>query len=211
MNRMNDPRLEAYLGGEIPLEELPEALRAEERMLSDALGMLREDVRAPAALKGAVMAEIARRPRSRLRALVDWLILPRPISVSPAMGGALAVAAVAVLLLLPAGEPTDRGGEPAAGVATSEPVVTRFVFVAPGASQVTLTGDWVDWDPDGISLTELRGSGVWTVDVPVPPGVHEYSFVVDGTEWRPDPLAGEPVDDGFGRANSVLMVAAAEV
>ncbi len=48
------------------------------------------------------------------------------------------------------------------------------------------------------------------MEVPVPPGVHEYSFVVNGTEWRPDPLANSQVDDGFGRTNSLVMVSASE-
>lgn len=210
MNRTNDEHLDAYLTGDVSLEDLPEALQAEERLLFGAMAMLREDVRAPASLKGAVMAEIARRPRSRWRAMVDWLVQPRTVRLSPAMGFGFAVAAVAVLALLPDGRLIPGSGDPAAAVSEAAPVLTRFVFVAPEASQVTLTGDWVSWDTEGIRLTQLRGSDVWTVDVPVPPGVHEYSFIVDGSEWRPDPLAGEPVDDGFGRANSVLMVAASE-
>jgi 1,4-alpha-glucan branching enzyme len=47
---------------------------------------------------------------------------------------------------------------------------------------------------------------VWTIDVPLEPGVYQYAFVVDGAEWRPDPRAVSHVDDGFGRENSVVIV-----
>jgi 1,4-alpha-glucan branching enzyme len=84
--------------------------------------------------------------------------------------------------------------------------VTRFVFVAPGASSVRMTGDFVAWDPDGVPLENQRGTGIWTVDVPLEPGVYQYTFIVDGTEWRPDPHAVSQVDDGFGQQNSVVIV-----
>jgi 1,4-alpha-glucan branching enzyme len=84
--------------------------------------------------------------------------------------------------------------------------VTRFVFVAPGASTVRMTGDFVGWDPDGVPLENQRGTGIWTVDVPLEPGVYQYTFIVDGTEWRPDPHAVSQVDDGFGQQNSVVIV-----
>jgi 1,4-alpha-glucan branching enzyme len=47
--------------------------------------------------------------------------------------------------------------------------------------------------------------GVWTILVPLPPGVHDYSFIVDGERWVPDPYAPQ-VDDGFGGVNSRLTV-----
>jgi hypothetical protein len=55
-------------------------------------------------------------------------------------------------------------------------------------------------------LEDLRGTGVWTADVLLPPGVYQYTFIVDGTEWRPDPTAFSQVDDGFGQVNSVVIV-----
>ncbi len=46
---------------------------------------------------------------------------------------------------------------------------------------------------------------MWSVTVPLEPGVHDYAFVVDGEQWRPDPLAPS-VDDGFGGTNSRLAL-----
>jgi hypothetical protein len=48
---------------------------------------------------------------------------------------------------------------------------------------------------------------VWTGRVPLQPGVHQYMFVIDGTEWVTDPGAERWSDDGFGNRNAVLAVA----
>jgi 1,4-alpha-glucan branching enzyme len=103
-------------------------------------------------------------------------------------------------------------GERAGADAPIQPIqmVTRFVLVAPEASTVHLTGDFIGWSPEGIALEDPRGTGIWTADVPLPPGVYQYTFVVDGTEWVPDPRAVSQVDDGFGQLNSVVIVPGGE-
>jgi hypothetical protein len=149
------------------------------------------------------------------RRILDWLVQPRDVRVRPATAGLALAAAVAALTILPIGGPPladAPGGDAAdasAGQTTDEPIVTvtRFVFIAPEAESVSLTGDFLSWDPAGIPLAEQRGNGVWTIDVPLDPGIYEYAFVIDGQEWRPDPLATASVDDGFGRENSVVIVA----
>ncbi|MGQ9657196.1 MAG: alpha amylase N-terminal ig-like domain-containing protein, partial [Fimbriimonadales bacterium] len=46
---------------------------------------------------------------------------------------------------------------------------------------------------------------VWTLTLALPPGAHQYKFVVNGTDWRTDPTA-PTVDDGNGNLNSVVWV-----
>ncbi|MDX1648004.1 MAG: isoamylase early set domain-containing protein [Longimicrobiales bacterium] len=195
--------LDRYLEGEISVEELSEELRAEEETLRGLLEAVRDETPASPSLRVAVMREIRDVREPAWRRLLAWFFQPRTIRLSPATG-ALAMAAVAAaLLLVPFGERPAEGG-PEAG--TGENVVTRFVFIAPEASSVQITGDFVDWNPEGIALKDERATGVWTVDVPLEPGVYQYGFVVDGVEWRPDPRAVSTVDDGFGRENSVVIV-----
>ncbi|MEX2465318.1 MAG: glycogen-binding domain-containing protein [Gemmatimonadota bacterium] len=182
--------------------------------LRDLLGELREDFRAPPDLKHNVMRRVREIPDPLWKRAFDWILRPRTIHVTPATAG-LAFAGLALLFVL---RPGSDGAAPAAsgapaGVATAEAPaeeadgsVTRFVFVAPSASSVRMTGDFVSWDPEGIPLEDGRGTGVWTVDVPLTPGVYQYTFIVDGTEWRPDPHAVSQVDDGFGQQNSVVIV-----
>lgn len=197
----NDEHLDRYLSGDLSLEELPAELRSEERLLRDLLETVRERRGASPELYHAVMREVAATPEPAWRRVLDWFLRPRTIRLSPATGGLALAALIATLLLLPFDART-----PETVATAAEQVVTRFVFIAPGASSVEITGDFVDWSPEGIALKEERATGVWTVDVPLEPGVYQYGFVVDGEEWRPDPRAVSNVDDGFGRENSVVIV-----
>lgn len=196
---MSDDHLDGYLSGDTTLDDLPSDLLSEELRLRELLGTLREMPEVSPRLHDAVMREIAAIPAPLWRRALDWLLRPRTIRLSPATGG-LAFAAIAAAFLLVPGE--QQPTEPVA----SENVVTRFVFIAPEASSVQLTGDFIGWDPQGIALEEERATGIWTADVPLEPGVYQYAFVVDGVEWRPDPRAVSNVDDGFGRENSVVIV-----
>ena len=198
----NDERLDRYLEGEVPLEALSGEDRADEIRLRELLELVREEPEVSPRLHHAVMQEIAAIREPWWRRAVDWLLRPRTIRLSPATGGLVFAALVTALLLVPGGGP-ENGGETVAG---TDEVITRFVFIAPEASSVQVTGDFVDWNPEGIALHEERATGVWTVDVPLEPGVYQYGFVVDGEEWRPDPRAVSNVDDGFGRENSVMIV-----
>jgi len=174
----------------------------EERRTRELLATLRRDVSAPSELRSAVMREISSaRPPVWARA-VSWWIQPHPVQVRPAFAGLALAAVIAVVALLP------RTERPVVGTAGTDAVgvVTRFVLVAPEASSVTVTGDFASWNQQGIELQDLRGTGIWTTDVSLPPGVYQYTFIVDGTEWRTDPTAVSQVDDGFGRANSVVIV-----
>jgi 1,4-alpha-glucan branching enzyme len=85
-------------------------------------------------------------------------------------------------------------------------VYVQFMLDAPGASSVSVAGDFSEWEPS-FTLEDVDGDGVWTGRVPVQPGVHTYMFLIDGTEWRTDPRADRYRDDGFGNRNAVLAVA----
>jgi len=89
--------------------------------------------------------------------------------------------------------------------ASDDRVYVQFVISAPDARTVALAGDFNEWDPS-IQLDDLDGDGLWSGRVALEPGVHEYMFVIDGSEWRPDPNAISYSDDGFGQRNSVLAV-----
>lgn len=80
----------------------------------------------------------------------------------------------------------------------------QFVLVAPDARSVSLVGDFNDWDAAASPLRE-GGEGVWSVVLPLSRGAFNYSFLVDGDEWRADPLAPAAPDD-FGRPSSVVYV-----
>ncbi len=84
--------------------------------------------------------------------------------------------------------------------------VVKFVLVAPQAKEVALVGDFNRWDASATPMTRTPTGGTWSVTLPVAPGRHLYAFVVDGTQWLADPTAPLAPEDGFGAANSVLLV-----
>jgi hypothetical protein len=90
--------------------------------------------------------------------------------------------------------------------------IVRFVFVTPNHAstdyRVSLVGDFNEWTKDSTYLVPSDVHGVWTATVALPPGRHEYAFVVhtpDGDQWHTDPLTS-PVRDDFGTETSVLTV-----
>ena len=89
---------------------------------------------------------------------------------------------------------------------TADGSVVRFVIAAPGASTVSLVGDFNAWNVRATPLEATEKEGVWTVTVPLPAGRHEYAFVVDGVRWLPDPNAPPAGTADFGPANSVVTV-----
>ena len=205
MTRQDDDMIGRYLAGELPLDALPEQDRLEEVRLLEAFDSVREEVRAPVGFRADVMRRIAAESTPLWKRLSAWWLQPQPVRIRPAVGALALAASLALgLVLRPDATPTVQ---PDGAAATSQPV-TRFVLVAPEASSVHLTGDFVSWSPEGIPLEDPRGTGVWTADVTLPPGVYQYTFVVNGSEWVPDPRAVSQVADGFGQVNSVVIVSA---
>ena len=72
------------------------------------------------------------------------------------------------------------------------------------ANSVNLAGSFNQWDTGATPMENV--DGVWKVTVDLPPGRHQYKYVVDGSEWITDEWALEFADDGFGGQNSVVVV-----
>jgi hypothetical protein len=78
-------------------------------------------------------------------------------------------------------------------------VVLRYVDK--DASAVAVAGSFTDWEP--LPMTQFDGR--WERVVELPPGEHEYVYIVDGTPTVP-PEAPARRGDGFGGHNGVLVV-----
>jgi hypothetical protein len=157
----------------------------------------------PVSTVPVVAAAPATPRRSPLEAVVEglrWIWTPRPIAVRPAMAGAFMLVLL-VAVARPGQTPAPAADPVATGAAT--PIYIQFRLDTPDASDVALAGTFTEWQP-AYSLHE-SAPGVWTVTVPLEPGVHDYLFIVDGERWVPDPAA-TPVDDGFGGTNSRLLL-----
>lgn len=227
---MNE-RVQKVLDGELPATALTAeeraTLAAAEEVVDDTLAPLRAEV--PPDLTDPVMREVRARHAARARTgdqepgrwadalsrTLAWVWTPRPMAVRPVWVVATALAAVLVWAGQPGdtaapvipGSPTDAADPRAITASLADtgdrPVYVHFRLDMADAESVRLAGDFTDWQPR-YDLSETA-PGVWTVVVPVRPGVHEYAFVVDGSRWVADPMA-PGLDDGFGGRNSRLDV-----
>ncbi|MCD6329772.1 MAG: glycogen-binding domain-containing protein, partial [Candidatus Cloacimonetes bacterium] len=80
----------------------------------------------------------------------------------------------------------------------------RFLYKAPDASQVSVAGDFNDWDTSKHIMSKNR-DGIWEISVPLETGTYMYKFVVDGN-WIADPDNPKQQDDGYGGVNSLVEV-----
>jgi hypothetical protein len=183
--------------------------RAEAARLAAALTAL-GDALPPldAALDARVMALVRRRARAARTAWWRWFVEPRLVPLRPALAAA-AAAGLVVLTSLATLQIRGRDGgvsPPVTAAAPAGTVLVRFELNAPEAWRVALAGSFNEWSDSSIVFTRAGSSGRWTVTVALPPGRHQYLFVVDGDRWMPDPAAHAQVEDEFGQRNSLLVV-----
>jgi hypothetical protein len=169
------------------------------------LAGLRE-IALPTSLVPAVMRRVA---EPAPLTFWSWLRKPRrfELRLSPLnLAGLLGGAAMAVLVVWGmAGRDRSRFVVEVPAAPSNATVVVRFTLVAQGARQVAVAGDFNGWNPEGTVLVNQDGQGNFVGTVRLPPGAHEYMFVVDG-KWVTDPAASELRPDGFGRTNAVLRL-----
>jgi len=140
-------------------------------------------------------AEPVRRP-GVFATVMRFLWLPRQISIRPAYAVAAAGAVLALFVALENQTTT---------LPTIEAAPRLFVQfrLETDAMNVQLAGSFTNWEPT-YQLHQMS-PGVWTIAVPLPQGVHDYAFIVDGQRWVADPYAPR-INDGFGGTNSRLTL-----
>ncbi|MEO5368276.1 MAG: hypothetical protein H7831_18355 [Magnetococcus sp. WYHC-3] len=79
-----------------------------------------------------------------------------------------------------------------------------FKFNAPSGAEVYVAGTFNNWNATTIHLGDNH-KGTYTATVLLPPGRHEYKFIVNG-EWHNGPDCQAQVPNVFGTTNSVLFV-----
>ena len=80
-----------------------------------------------------------------------------------------------------------------------------FVLECNEAEHVYVCGDFNDWRPTSLRMIGNPDAGLWEKRLTLPPGWHEYKFVVDG-KWLHDPEARKNVPNIYGSLNSVVEV-----
>ena len=105
----------------------------------------------------------------------------------------------------------DANGDPHAQTPTmqnqhGEAYPTRFQWTYAGANNVHLCGSFTNWLETVPMACETHGDGnrVFTVMCDLPPGYHQYKFIVDG-QWRHDENQAF-IQDPLGNVNNWLYV-----
>ena len=145
-----------------------------------------------------------------------WVMRPWTVRVSPIGALAAAAALVGVVALgawrlssveqvqLASNPFADSNVVPVANTGEAPLVLHQFIYYQKGLKSISLVGQFNDWDADSTSLTEVS-PGVWTVTLPLRPGVYEYQFMLNGTQRVTDPTMPQ-VSNDFGSPNSVVTV-----
>lgn len=138
----------------------------------------------------------------RARLVAFWRIP----SVRLASGlAALALALWLARVTFEPGAPADLPDAPRLEADAGSTIPHQFTIEAPQAQRVCLVGDFNDWTVCEVPLIHNEAEGTWSIQMDLPPGRHEYMFVVD-EGWVTDPSADLQVDDGFGNRNAVIFL-----
>lgn len=113
-----------------------------------------------------------------------------------------ALTVISSIETMPAGAPTHH--PPLVPTPGSRTVNVTFVLLKPGARQVSLCGEFNSWSPAATPL-QREGKDRWAVTLALPPGRHQYKYVVD-QQWLPDLNACEFVLNDFGSLDSVIEI-----
>jgi hypothetical protein len=200
---MNE-RVHQYLDGEVRQEALTSEELREIAECEDLVRETRESYRSITVpdLTARVMSQLPAVPATHgvlnqfIQNALAWFWTPRAIRLRPVYV-MLTVAVVGLFLVLPKFNSSRDADHP------TGKVFVQFRLDASKASDVRLAGSFTGWKP-AYRLQQVS-PGVWSVVIPLDPGVHDYAFVVDGGRWIADPTA-PAVDDGFGGVNSRLSV-----
>jgi 1,4-alpha-glucan branching enzyme len=78
------------------------------------------------------------------------------------------------------------------------------------ARSVYLIGSFNDWKPEGYEMKLDRRSNRWVLEISLPPGQHEYAFLINDKQAISDPQATFYKMDGFGSRNSVIYLSSGD-
>ncbi len=81
----------------------------------------------------------------------------------------------------------------------------EFLLAAEPGNDIFVDGTFNGWDAGANPLKGKPKAGHYKTALRLPPGRHEYKFVVNG-EWRLDPNCPERTPNGHGSLNSVINI-----
>jgi len=161
------------------------------------------DQRPPDGFLNRVMDKLEpKRPTVWVR-LKLWLTGPRSMTFSPIQAIPVVTCALALLALGLMNMNYSISDE-------AEPQLSTVRFVlsdkSMSAHTVSVIGSFNSWKAERSVMWYNDVEKTWILEATLPPGDHEYMFLVNGDKLVADPLAPMTRDDGFGNKNSIMFV-----
>lgn len=96
-------------------------------------------------------------------------------------------------------------------LAVVQPIFTthEFVYMNSTANRVTIAGTFNSWDKSADPLVPDADGRTWRLKKRIAAGAYQYKFVINDTDWIPDPN-GENRDDGYGNINTFILIQPAD-
>jgi len=160
----------------------------------------------PRDLTPLVMEALAPKTVSLWRRLRFLVRTPKIVTITPfKLAGAVAacVLVAALVFQLPA-----KRFESADQRTNLQLAPVIFSLADDQARSVYLIGSFNGWKPEGYEMKRDDRSSRWIVQIDLPPGEHEYAFLIDDKQAISDPRAIFYKMDGFGSRNSVIYTSA---
>jgi len=150
----------------------------------------------------------------RLKRIVEQALAPQNVTIKPVWIAITAIIVMAAFYYLPEVQTMDHlqvaqaeeYRSPQLVAYEDETVWVRFVYFDEEAENVSVAGDFSDWEPVELSRELTGGQHIWTGMIQATRGEQRYMFIKNGEEWVTDPFAEVQRDDGFGNKNAVIYL-----
>ena len=162
----------------------------------------------PRDLTPLVMEVLAPKKLSFWRRLCLLARTPRVVTITP-LKLVTAVAACVLIIAVVFQLPMKRF-ETAVRRADPRLVPVTFSLANNEARSVYLIGSFNGWKQKEYAMKLDRRNNRWILEISLPPGRHEYAFLIDDKQAIPDPRAAFYKMDGFGSRNSVIYTSASD-
>lgn len=150
----------------------------------------------------------------RLKHILKQILAPRNVTVKPAWVAITTLVVITAFYLLPEVQTmdhlqvtqTEEYSSPQLVAYDDETVWVRFVYFDEEAENVSVAGDFSDWEPVDLTREFTGDQQIWTGMIQATRGEQRYMFIKNGEEWVTDPFAEVQRDDGFGNKNAVIYL-----
>jgi hypothetical protein len=150
----------------------------------------------------------------RFKKILEEALAPKHVSFRPVWVLAVVLIIGYLTFTLPGGQVMDPGLITQANESQTPQMVTqqeekvwvRFVYFDDDAENISVAGDFSNWEPVELTREVSGDKQVWTGMIQATRGEQRYMFVKDEEEWITDPFAEIQRDDGFGNKNAVIYL-----